>query len=230
MKYIIVGLGNFGGALAARLTDLGHEVIGVDSRESKVESIKDDITYAVTLDATDIHAVKSLPVKDVDVVVIAGGEDYGASIMVTAIFKQLRVKRLISRAINKLHETVIKAIGVDEIIHPEEESAQRMAKRLQMKGVLDSLNVSEDYDIIEVKAPARYVGLTISGTQIRQHYQINILTLIKMEEQVNIFGFRSKVKKVSGVVAPETRIEEGDILLLFGHVKDIAAFLSVEDA
>lgn len=80
-----------------------------------------------------------------------------------------------------------------------------------------------------MKAPARYIGLTISETQIRQHYRINILTLIKMEEQVNIFGFRSKVKKVSGVVAPETRIEEGDILLLFGHVKDIGALLSVED-
>src|SRR5690606_27414698 len=106
----------------------------------------------------------------------------------------------------------------------------RMAKRLQMKGVLDSLNVSEDYDIIEVKAPHRYVGLTIAETLIRQHYQINILTLIKMEEQVNLFGFKSKVKKVSGVVAPETRIEEGDILLLFGHVKDIGALLSVDDA
>ncbi len=179
------------------------------------------------MDATDAHAVKNLPTKDVDVVIIAIGEDFGAAIMVTAIFKQMNVKRLISRSINKIHETVIKAIGVDEIIHPEEESAERMAKRLQMKGVLDSLDVTDDYNIIEVKTPVRYVGLTIAETQIRQHYHINILTLIKMEEKLNIFGVKSKNKKISGVVTPDTKIEEGDILLLFGHIKDIKAILSL---
>ncbi|SMD42451.1 trk system potassium uptake protein TrkA [Aquiflexum balticum DSM 16537] len=228
MKYIIVGLGNFGGYLAARLTDLGHEVIGVDSKEERVEPLKDAITHAITMDATDVHAVKTLPLKDCHVVVIAIGENFGASIMVTAIFKQLKVKRLISRSINKVHETVIKAIGVDEIIHPEEDSAERMAKRLQMKGVLDSLDVSDDYNIIEVKVPERYVGLTIAETKIRLDYNINILTLIKMEEKLNIFGIKSKIKKVAGVVTPETKIEEGDILLMFGHIKDLQEILSLE--
>ncbi|WP_194777209.1 potassium channel family protein [Pararhodonellum marinum] len=229
MRYIIVGLGNFGGYLAARLTDLGHEVIGVDANEEKVESVKDAITHAITMDATDVHAVKTLPLKDCHVVVIAIGEDFGASIMVTAIFKQLNVKRLISRSINKVHETVIKAIGVDEIIHPEEDSAERMAKRLQMKGVLDSLNVSDDYNIIEVKVPEKYIGLTIAETKIRQDYNINILTLVKMEEKLNMFGIKSKVRKVSGVVTGETKIEEGDIFLLFGHTKDIQAILSLDE-
>lgn len=228
MKYIIVGLGNFGGYLAARLTDLGHEVIGVDAREEKVEMVKDSITHAITMDATDVHAVKTLPLKDCHVVVIAIGENFGASIMVTAIFKQLKVKRLISRSINKVHETVIKAIGVDEIIHPEEDSAERMAKRLQMKGVLDSLDVSDDYNIIEVKVPSRYVGLTIAETKIRKDYNINILTLIKMEEKLNIFGIKSKNKKVVGVVTPETKIEEGDILLMFGHINDLQDIINLE--
>lgn len=227
MKYIIVGLGNFGGYLAARLTDLGHEVIGVDSREEKVIHVKDSVTHAITMDATDVQAVKTLPFKDVDVVVIAIGEDFGASIMTTAVFKQLKVKRLISRSINKVHETVIKAIGVDEIVHPEEESAERMAKRLQMKGVLDSLDVSEDYKIIEVVTPDRYIGLTIAETQVRQDYNINILTLIKVVEKPNIFGVKSKIRKVSGVVTPDTKIEEGDILLLFGHIRDIQAILNL---
>ncbi|HSI78790.1 MAG TPA: TrkA family potassium uptake protein [Lunatimonas sp.] len=229
MKYIIVGLGNFGGYLAKRLTDLGHEVTGVDSKEEKVELFKDSITNAITLDATDAQAVKTLPLKDCHVAIIAIGEDFGASIMVTAIFKQMNVKRLISRSINKIHETVIQAIGVDEIIHPEEESAERMAKRLQMKGVLDSLDVTDDYNIIEVKAPARYVGLTIAQTKIRQDHNINILTLIKMEETLNIFGIKAKSKKVSGVVTAETKIEDGDILLLFGHVKDIQTILNLDN-
>lgn len=228
MKYIIVGLGNFGGYLAKRLTDLGHEVTGVDSKEEKVELIKDSITNAITLDATDAQAVKTLPLQDCDVAIIAIGEDFGASIMVTAIFKQMNVKRLISRSINQIHETVIKAIGVDEIIHPEEESAERMAKRLQMKGVLDSLDVTDDYNIIEVKAPARYVGLTIAETKIRQDHHINVLTVIKMEERLNIFGNKTKIKKVTGVVRAETKIEKDDILLLFGHVKDIQAILNLD--
>ncbi|MCH7413811.1 TrkA family potassium uptake protein [Belliella sp. R4-6] len=229
MKYIIVGLGNFGGHLAARLTSYGHEVIGVDSSEDKVDAVKEKITHAVVMDATDIQAVKNLPCKEADAVIIAIGEDFGASIMVTAIFKQLNIRRLISRSINKVHETVIKAIGVDEILHPEEDSAERMAKSLQMKGVIDSLDVSDDYNIIEVKTPKRYVGLTISETKIRQDYNINVLTLIKMEEKPNIFGVKSKSKKVTGVVTPDTVVEEGDILLLFGHIKDINTILNMEE-
>ncbi|EKB48527.1 potassium channel family protein [Cecembia lonarensis] len=229
MKYIIVGLGNFGGHLAKRLTSYGHEVIGIDASEDKVEAVKDKITHAIAMDATDIHAVRNLPCKEADAVIIAIGEDFGASIMVTALFKQLQIKRLISRSINKVHETVIQAIGVDEILHPEEDSAERMAKSLQMKGVIDSLDVSDNYNIIEVKAPQRYIGLTIAETKIRQDYNINILTLIKMEEKPNIFGVKSKSKKVTGVVTAETKIEEGDILLLFGHIKDIQEILSLED-
>jgi trk system potassium uptake protein len=229
MKYIIVGMGNFGAFLAVRLTDLGHEVIGVDSDESKTEAYKDKITHAITMDATDLQAAKNLPIKEADVVIIAIGEDFGASIMATAIFKQLNLKRLISRAISTTHETVIQAIGVDEIIHPEEETAERLAKRLQMKGVLDSLDVSDDYNIIEVKAPDRYAGMSISETNIRKDFNINILTIIKQVEKPNIFGIMSKKRKVMGVVSGETVIEKDDILLLFGHIKDINRILNLED-
>jgi trk system potassium uptake protein TrkA len=229
MKYIVVGLGNFGSYLAKRLTNMGNDVIGVDSREAKVEMIKDSITHAITMDASDPHAVKSLPCREVDVVIVAIGEDFGASMMVTALFKQMNVKRLISRSINKVHETIIKAIGVDEIIHPEEDSAERLAKRLQLKGVTDSLDVSEDYNIVEVQAPERYVGMSIADSQIRQKYNINVLSIIKMEEKKNLFGQKISSKRVMGVVKGETVIEAGDFLLLFGHVRDIKKILSVEE-
>jgi trk system potassium uptake protein len=228
MKYIIVGMGNFGAFLAARLTDLGHDVIGVDSDESKIEAVKDKITHTIVMNATDTQAIKTLPLKDTDVVVIAIGEDFGASIMSTAIFKQLNAKRIIGRAISTLHETVIQAIGVDEIIHPEEETAERLAKRLQMKGVLDSFDVSEDYNIIEVQVPERYVGMTIAETNIRNDYNINVLTIIKLEEKPNIFGIKSKKRKVVGVVGADTKLEKGDIFLIFGHVKDIRGILELD--
>lgn len=228
MKYIIIGMGNFGAFLATRLTDLGHEVVGVDSSLSRIELIQDKITHAVVLDSTDIHAVKNLPMKDVDVVVIAIGEDVGASIMTTAIFKQMNVKRIIGRAINSVQETVIRAIGVDEIIHPEEETAQRLAKRLELKGVLDSLEISDDYNIVEVKLPTRYIGLKVEEANIRNEFGLNILSTIQMIEKSNLLGIKTIKKQVSGVIRPDYVFEDEDILLLFGRVKDIHKFLNLE--
>lgn len=227
MKYIIVGMGNFGGFLATRLTEMGHEVIGVDSSEVKIEQVKDKITHAILMDATDAVTVKTLPYKDADAVIITIGENVGASIMVTAIFKQLNVERLISRSINEVHETVIKAIGVSEIVHPEEDSAERMAKRLQMKNVLDSLDLSDDYNVIEVKTPERYIGMTLEETNLRKEYQVTVITIIHEIERTNMLGKKSITKKVVGVVNGDTKIESGDILVLFGLAKDIQRILEM---
>lgn len=229
MKYIIVGIGNFGGYLAKRLTNLGHEVIGIDSNESKIESIKDSITHSIVMDATDQAAVKNLPLKDTDIVIIAIGEDVGSSIMSTAIFKQLKSKRIIARAINDLHETVIQAIGVDEIIHPEEETADRLAKRLEMKGVLDSLEISDEYNIVEVKVPKRYVAMTVAKADIRKEYYLNILTIIRIEQKKNLLGINTPHKNVIGVVTPDYKFAPEDILLLFGKIKNIQDFLHLGD-
>jgi trk system potassium uptake protein TrkA len=229
MKYIIVGIGNFGGYLAKRLTNLGHEVIGIDSSENRIEMIKDHITHSIVMDATDQQAVKNLPLKETDVVIIAIGEDVGASIMSTAIFKQLNSKRIIARAINKLHETVIQAIGVDEIIHPEEETADRLSKRLQMKGVLDSLEISDEYNIVEVKVPTRYVGLTVGEADVRKEFFLNILTIIKIEQKKNLLGINIPYKNVIGVVTPEYTFDKEDVLLLFGKIKYIQEFLELGD-
>lgn len=227
MKYIVVGMGNFGSFLAKRLTDLGHEVVGVDTSESKIEQVKDHITHAVVLNATDQHAVTNLPMKDCDVVIIAIGEDVGASIMTTAIFKQMKAKRIIGRAINALHETVIRALGVDEIIHPEEETAERLAKRLELKGVLDSLEISEDYNIVEVKVPSRYVGMSVSEANIRKEFSLNIMTTIKVKEQTNILGIKLPKREVAGVISPDYVFHQDDILLIFGKIKNIQDFLSL---
>ncbi|PZX58323.1 trk system potassium uptake protein TrkA [Algoriphagus ratkowskyi] len=229
MKYIIVGIGNFGGYLAKRLTNLGHEVIGVDTSESRIEMIKDSITHSIVMDATDQAAVKNLPLKDTDIVIIAIGEDIGASIMSTAIFKQLKSKRIIARAINSLHETVIQAIGVDEIIHPEEETADRLSKRLEMKGVLDSLEISDEYNIVEVKVPERYVGMTVADADIRKEFYLNILTVIKLEQRKNLLGINTPYKNVIGVVTPEYNFDADDILLLFGKINNIQDFLKLGD-
>lgn len=228
MKYIIVGMGNFGAYLATRLTEFGHEVVGVDSSAARIELIQDKITHAIVLNATDLQAVKTLPMKDCDVVVIAIGEDVGASIMTTAIFKQINAKRIIGRAINAVQETVIRAIGVDEIIHPEEETAQRLATRLELKGVVDSLEISDDYNIVEVKLPKRYVGVSVGNANLRNEFGLNILSTIQIVEKANLLGIKSVKKQVSGVITADYVFAKEDILLIFGMVKDIQKFLNLE--
>ncbi len=141
-KYIIIGLGSFGASLAEKLTQEGNEVIGVDASMAKVDAMKDKLSHVIRLDATDQITVSGLPIAQTDVVIVAIGEDQGANIMATAIMKNLKAKRLISRAISRLHEGVLQAIGVDEIVHPEEETAERWAKKLCLKGLVDSFELA----------------------------------------------------------------------------------------
>lgn len=106
MKYIIIGLGNFGASLAQKLTEQGNEVIGIDTNMTKVDAFKEKISHTICMDATDEFTVSGLPLKDTDIVLVAIGEDQGSNIMTTALLKNLQVKRLISRSINPLHEKV----------------------------------------------------------------------------------------------------------------------------
>lgn len=228
MKYIIVGLGYFGSSLSMKLTEMGHEVIAVDSDMAKVSQYKDRITHTVCLDAKSMQALSTLPLKDTDVVLVGIGEDFGASVMAVANFKQLKVKKLIGRAISPLHQTVLEAIGVDKIIRPEAEFADRLAKSLEMKGVIDSFDLTEDYNIIEATVPERYVGQSIEQANFRKKYNINVLTIIKMKEVKNIFGKSHTKPSAIGVVSPRTIFETGDILVLFGKIDDIERLLQQE--
>ena len=167
MKFLIVGLGNFGASLAEKLTNQGNEVIGIDSSMAKVDDLKEKISHTICMNATDDFTVAGLPLKDTDVVIVAIGEDQGANIMATALFKNLQVKRLISRAINPLHEMVLKALGVDEIVHPEEETAERWSKKLCLKGVVDSFELSEDYSLVEANVPSNCAGKRIGEINFR---------------------------------------------------------------
>lgn len=225
MKYIIIGLGYFGSSLSMKLTEMGHEVIAVDNNMAKVTEYKDLITHTVALDATNMQALATLPLNDTDVVLVGIGEDFGASVMAVANLKQLQVKKLIGRAISPLHQTVLEAIGVDRIISPEAESAERLAKSLDMKGVVDSFDLTEDYNIIEATVPEKYVGKTIGEVNFRQHFNINVLTLIRMREDHNLFGKPHKKPGAIGVVSPDTLMEQGDILVLFGKIHDIERLL-----
>jgi len=210
LKYIIFGLGNFGSSLSVKLTEQGNEVIGVDHSMAKVDSLKELVSHTVCLDSTDQFTVAGLPLKDTDVVIVAIGEDQGANIMTTAVLKKLKVKRLISRAITPLHETILEAIGVDAVVHPEEETAERWAKKLCFRGVVDSFELSGQYSIVEVKVPKKYAGKTLQEVGFRRTHNLVVLTTIKREGKTNMLGAVRDVDEVQGVASPKTVLEEND--------------------
>ena len=221
MKYIIVGLGNFGASLAQKLTEQGNEVIGVDNNMGKVDAFKSKISHTICLDSTDQHTVSGLPLQDTDIVIVAIGEDQGANIMTTAVLKNLKAKRLISRAINPLHETILQAMGVDEIVHPEEETAERLAKKLCMKGVVDSFELSDEFSIVEVAVPQSFIGKTIEEVSIRQRFNLLVLTTIEVKEGKSILGVRRKIQKVQKVATPDTVLLQDHLMVVYGSNRDI---------
>lgn len=225
MKYIIFGLGNFGASLAQKLTEQGNEVIGIDSNMAKVDAHKEKISHTICMDATDEFTVSGLPLKETDIVLVAIGEDQGANIMTTALLKNFEVKRLISRAINPLHEKVLQAIGVDEIVHPEEETAERWAKKLCLSNVIDSFDINSDYSIIEAKVPNDYLGKTVREIGFRREFNLLVLTIIKKVEVKSVVG-KSKIEdQIQGVSSADNILEPNDILVLYGSNKDLQIFL-----
>ncbi len=221
MKYIIIGLGNFGASLAEKLTGVGNEVIGVDVNMSKVEVMKERITHAIKLDSTDVSAVSKLPLQDTDIVIVAIGEDMGANIMATALMKQMHVKRLISRAISPLQQMVLEAMGVNEIIHPEEETAERWSKKLNLHGVVDSFDITKYFSVVETEIPAKFDGKTLDELMLKKYYNVMVLTTITISHNKNEIGGLRKVSDVQEIASGNTVLHQGDLMVLYGNTRDI---------
>ena len=228
MKYIVVGLGSFGAPLSQKLTAQGNEVIGIDVRMEKVELYKEKISHTIKMDATDEFTVAGLPLKDTDVVIVAIGEDEGANIMATAIFKNMQVKRLISRSINPLHEKVLKAIGVDEIVHPEEETAERWAKKLSLNNVVDAFQLSENFSVIEANVPKEYAGKTLKEADFRAKFNIIVLAIMEQSEVKSAIGKSSIEVNIKSIASADQQLKENDILVIYGSNNDLKKFLKVK--
>jgi len=224
MKVMIFGLGNFGISLATSLVEAGTEVIGIDLDPLRVDLIKDQVTYAVALDATNEAAVNTLPYKEMDVVVVAIGEHEGAAILTTAILKKNGAKRIISRSLSPLHQMVLEAMGIEEIVHPEQESADRLSKMIQLKWVLNNFEVDDKYSITEIQLGDKFIGKQIQEVDFRKNHQLNIITIIREYSKRNILGGKRTVRESIGVISPETMLESGDILVVFGSNTAIGTF------
>lgn len=221
MKYIVLGLGHFGRSLAIHLTEQGHEVIAADKKMAIVEQTKDRITHTVCLDSTDKEAVSSLPLKDSNAVIVAIGEEEGASLLTVALLKQLRVKRIIGRVVSDLQKTVLEAMDIDEYIMPEEDAAERLAMRLDNIDIVDSFKISDNYSIVETKVPSRYIGMTLKDADLTNRYKVIVLTTVLVTNQTTKNGTVEAKKEASGIANSDTVLQENDLLVLFGELSDI---------
>lgn len=130
MKYLVIGLGNFGSTLASKLTDMGHEVIGVDNKANHIEDIKDKISVAYIMDATEKAALRNLPLDDIDYAIVAIGQSMDCSLRTVAALKELKVAHIYARAIDLTHRSILRAMNIQKIFIPESFAATIIAEKL----------------------------------------------------------------------------------------------------
>ncbi len=176
-SYVVIGLGRFGSSLARQLCKLGAEVLALDIRGDFVQQISQDVTHAVVGDAQDKEVLKALGVRNLDCAIIAIGDNLAASVLITMNLKELGVPYVVCKAHDETHRKVLEKLGVDRVLIPEQESAQRLARSLNSHNVLDYIELSEDFGILDVPAPGSWVGKTLRELNVRAKLGVNIIAV-----------------------------------------------------
>ncbi|MDO4605208.1 MAG: TrkA family potassium uptake protein, partial [Helcococcus sp.] len=173
-QYTVIGLGRFGSSVARTLAQIGHEVVVVDIKEELVDALSDITTTGLIGDATNKDILKAAGVKEVDTVIICMTE-FESSIMTVIGCKEIGAKHIVAKAKNDSHKEILHKIGADHIVVPERDSGMRLAHNLSSRNVLDIIRLSNDYEIIEILAPDKWVGKTLSQIDLRNKYGVNVL-------------------------------------------------------
>ena len=176
-SYVVIGLGRFGASLAQQLCKLGAEVLALDVRGDLVQQIAQNVTHAVVGDAQDKEVLRALGVRNLDCAIIAIGDNLAASVLITMNLKELGVPFVVCKAHDDTHRRVLEKLGVDRVLIPEQESAQRLARTLNSHNVLDYIELSEDFGILDVPAPTGWVGKTLRELNVRAKLGVNIIAV-----------------------------------------------------
>ena len=211
-SYVVIGMGRFGSEVARRLCELGCEVLAVDSRQELIQPMSDLVTQAVVADARDKEVLRSLGVKDFDCAVVAIGGSLADSVLATMNLKELGVGHIVCKAHDDTHRQVLMKLGADQVVIPEQENALRLARSLSSFNVLDYIELSDDYGIIDVAAPGSWVGKTLKQLNVRAELGVNILA-IKQGGKINVSP------------AADYAIGQGDVMVVLG---DTAALKAVQ--
>lgn len=174
---LVVGLGRFGAQVARELCRLGCEVLAVDTDSDLVSQIANDVTHAVVADGQDKEVLRALGAKEFDCAVVAIGDDLASSVMITMNLKELGVPQIICKAYGQTHRRVLEKLGADRVVIPEQEQADRLARSLSSHNLLDYIELSDEYGIVEVPAPASWRGKSLKELNVRAKLGVNILAI-----------------------------------------------------
>ena len=216
MRYLIIGLGIYGTNLATDLTDMGHEVIGADIAPEKVDAIKDYISTAYVIDSTEESALNALPLKNVDLIIVAIGENFGASIKTVAMLKKIGVKNLYARAIDELHESILQGLKVDRILTPEQRAAHDLVYEMELGTRVDALYVDKDYYVLNFRAPKYFFGMVYPEITIDHAFGLRLIAATRPVTKTNILGIDHQQQTLLDIHDFNLRVEEGDVFTCFG--------------
>lgn len=209
-QFAVIGLGRFGSAIATTLAGLGHDVTGIDGDEDKVQRLADHIALAVQLDATDEKALRAAGIKDVDVAIVSIGENIEASLLVVTLVRELGIEEIVAKAVSPLHGRILEKLGVSRVVFPEREMAIRIAHSLVVPNVLDYIELSREFSIIEIPAPPEFYGKTLRDIGLRARFGLTTIAIKRMSKTGD--GDSTTVSP-----GPDDVIQEGDILSLLGN-------------
>ena len=203
-QFAVIGMGRFGSSVATTLTKIGYDVLAIDSNEDKVNDIMDQVTHAVQADAMEEQALKDLGIRNFDVVIVAIGQDVQSNILVTVMLKEMGVKRVVAKALSELHGKVLAKVGADKVVFPERDMGVRVAHALVSHNILDQINLSPEYSIVELIATAEFIGKTLQESGIRMKHGVTVLAIRRGNDVIISPGAKQIVR-------------EADILVVVGR-------------
>lgn len=226
MRYLIIGLGIYGENLARDLADMGHEVIGADIKQSHVDAVKDYISTVYIIDSTEESALSVLPLDNVDLAIVAIGENFGASIRTVALLKKAGVKHIYARAIDKLHESILESFNIDRIITPEQRAAADLTHEMELGSEILTLSVDQESVVASLKAPAFILGLHYAEIDFAGRYGLKFVAATRPKVKRNVLGIERPEQEVIDISTDKSMtVGENDVLTLFGTRRRLQRFL-----
>jgi len=210
-SFAIIGLSSFGHYLAKYLSEKGHQVMAIDKDEDKIERVKSFVDRAVIADANEKETLAGLGLAELDVVIVSLGDYVDASILVTLYLRELRVKKIVTKAITEDHGKILDIIGATQVVFPERDEAYRLAQTIETDYVLDSISISEGISIIEIAPPNDVVGKTLGQVDLRNRYGVLVLIVKELVPE-----------KIVMIPTADHMIKDSDILVILGKDEDLA--------
>jgi trk system potassium uptake protein TrkA len=227
-KFAVIGIGHFGRAIALSLSRKGADVMVIDTNYERIDQVSDEVSYAVTLDATDRKALLSQDIKSFDVVIVAIGSNFEQRLLCVALLLDLGIKRIICRALGRNQRIILEKMGITEILSPEDEVGASLARRLMNPSMVSYLDISDDYSIMEIIAPKLICGVALGKIDLRDNYKLSLITIKRAFLELHK-GVETAIQHVIGVPDTKTIIQDKDTLILFGRNRDIEKFVEINN-